>query len=350
MDTKIYQVNEQNTLIEVMKQMGDVGSQILYVTRDGILQAAVSDGDIRRWILSKGELSAKIKEVANYHPIYIKQDVSRQKAMDIMKEKKITSIPIVDDELRILDICYWHDGVKKSISNTLDIPVVMMAGGLGTRLYPYTNILPKPLIPIGDIPISQRIIQQFAAYGCKDFHMIVNYKKNMIKAYYNEIEKDYNVFFVDEDTPLGTGGGLSLLKGKIDKTFVLTNCDILINADFAEIYKYHKEKNNVVTMVCSLQHFSVPYGVVEIDENGQIESMKEKPSMSFLTNTGCYIVEKEIIDDLEENVAIGFPDIIARYQEAGRNVGVFPISENDWQDMGQLDELEKMREKLAENV
>ena len=182
--------------------------------------------------------------------------------------------------MNIISIVSWNDEEVET-KKELDIPVVIMAGGLGTRLYPYTKVLPKPLIPIGEIPIAEHIINRFNNCGCKNFHLIVNHKKNMIKAYFNEIEKDYSVDYVDEDRPLGTGGGLSLLKGKINKTFILSNCDILIDENYEKIYEYHKKEKNLITMICSLKNIKIPYGVINIGENGEIDSMKEKPEVSF---------------------------------------------------------------------
>ncbi|MDF2877898.1 MAG: Nucleoside-diphosphate-sugar pyrophosphorylase family protein, partial [Clostridia bacterium] len=187
---------------------------------------------------------------------------------------------------------------------------------------------------------------RFNKYGCKDFFLIVNHKKNMIKAYFNEIEKDYFVTYIDEDKPLGTGGGLSLLRGRINKTFILSNCDILIEEDYEKIYEYHKKEKNLITMICSLKKIKIPYGVIEIGKNGEIDSMKEKPEISFFTNTGCYIVEPKIIEELKNEESIGFPDIIERYRNAGEKIGVYPISENAWMDMGQLDDMEEMRKRL----
>jgi len=221
-----------------------------------------------------------------------------------------------------------------------------MAGGLGTRLYPYTKILPKPLIPIGEIPIVEHIMNRFHLYGSTQFYLIVNHKKNMIKAYFNEIERNYKVSYIDEDKPLGTGGGLSLLKGKINSTFILSNCDILIEEDYEKIYDYHKKEKNLITMICSLKNIQIPYGVIEIGENGEIESMKEKPELSFFTNTGMYIVEPKVIEELKNDMSIGFPDIIESYMSQGEKVGIYPISESSWLDMGQLDEMEEMRRTL----
>lgn len=340
-------IEEDKSVLEAMKALDEVATKVLFVQQDGVLKAALSDGDIRRWILSCGDLNAPVRQVANYRPLSL-SGCSHDEAIQFMKEKSVEALPIVDCDGRILDIVVWNQKEKLEIKEQIALPVVMMAGGKGTRLYPYTKILPKPLIPIGDIPIAEHIINQFREYGCRDFYLIVNHKKNMIKAYFNEIERDYSVHYIDEEKPLGTGGGLSLLKGKISGTFILTNCDILIRENFADIYHYHKNHRNVITMVCSLQNLQIPYGVVHIKDGGKIDSMEEKPSMSFFTNTGCYIVEPEVIDSLDDDTPIGFPDVIERYRIEGRSVGVYPVSSNAWMDMGQIGELENMKRQMEE--
>lgn len=168
----------------------------------------------------------------------------------------------------------------------------------------------------------------------------------MIKAYFNELEKDYSLTFVSEEKPLGTGGGLSLLKGSIQGTFILTNCDILIDEDLGKAYRHHKEQGNEITMICSLKNYILPYGIVNIGQNGNINSIQEKPEMSFYTNTGCYFVESEVVERLTYNEFVDFPNIISEYLEEGRKVGVYPIGENAWLDMGQMDEMEKMKARL----
>lgn len=344
MEIKDFLIEETTTVLEAMELLDRVAKKVLFVIKDKKLVASVTDGDIRRWILKKGNLDADITNVANYNPKFIYKK-HRMKAKEYMKAISVEALPILDKNQYINSIVLWTDE-EVGIRASLDIPVVIMAGGMGSRLYPYTKILPKALIPIGEIPIVEHIINRFYNYGSKDFYLIVNHKKNMIKAYFNEIEKNYSINYADEDTPLGTGGGLSLLKGKINSTFILSNCDILIEEDFNKIYEFHKEEKNFITMVCSLKNIVVPYGVIEIDENGQIENMKEKPKFSFLTNTGVYIVEPMVIEELEENMEIGFPDIIEKYKKLGEKIGVFPISEKSWMDMGQLDEMEEMRRRL----
>lgn len=337
-------INEEATIIQAMAQLDEVAKKVLFVTKEGKLVASITDGDIRRWILKRGNLEARVNNIANYNPKYLLQE-NKNKAKDFMKKYSIEALPILDNEHNIISIILWND-VEVEKKAHLKLPVIIMAGGLGTRLYPYTKILPKPLIPIGEIPIVEHIINRFNKYGIEQFYLIVNHKKNMIKAYFNEIEKSYKIYYVDEDKPLGTGGGLSLLKGKIKSTFILSNCDILIEEDYEKIYFYHKKQKNLITMICSLKNIRIPYGVIEISDTGEIESMREKPELSFFTNTGMYIVEPRIIDELEDEKAIGFPDIIEKYKSKGEKIGVYPISEKSWMDMGQLDEMEEMRSRL----
>ncbi len=335
-------ISEDITVLQTLQRLDVTAKKVLFVTKEKKLVAVVTDGDVRRWILANGSLKAPIKNAANYQPKYLLED-DAENALSFMKEHEIVAVPILNKEHEIIQIVFRKEDMRPIWSQELkDIPVVIMAGGLGTRLYPYTKILPKPLIPVGDVPILEHIMNEFHNYGCQDFHLIVNYKKNMIKAYFNESNVGYRISYADEEIPLGTGGGLQLLKGKINSTFILSNCDILIKGNLAKIYRLHKEQKNTITMVCSVKNFTIPYGIVEIDENGEIKEMKEKPSLSFLTNTGCYIAEPEVIDILEKNVPIGFPDIIEKCKSQGKKVGVYPISESAWLDMGEVDELRKM--------
>lgn len=337
-------IDENSSMIEAMERLDATSKKVLFVQNDYKLAAAITDGDIRRWILKKGNLDARVKDIANYNPLYLEEN-QKHEAKEFMKKNSIDAVPIVNNSMQIISVILLNEE-DISKQKELGIPVVIMAGGLGKRLYPYTKILPKPLIPIGEIPIVEHIMNRFNQYGSDQFYLVVNHKKNMIKAYFNEIEKTYKVDYVDEDKPLGTGGGLSLLKGKINSTFILSNCDILIEEDCEKIYNHHKKEKNLITMVCSLKNIKIPYGVIEISETGEIESMKEKPELSFFANTGMYIVEPKIIEELVEDKPIGFPDIIEQYKAKGEKIGIYPISENSWMDMGQIDEMEEMRRRL----
>ena len=256
------------------------------------------------------------------------------------------AIPIIDKEGKITDI-YSGEDQKSKEKTPLNIPVVINAGGRGTGLDPFTRVLPKPLIPVGDLPIIEHIMKEYQLYGCNEFHIIVNYKRELMKAYFADNDNHYKITWYDEEKPLGTGGGLSLLRGKFSDTFFFANCDALLTANYGSMVKFHKENGNVITMVCAYKNIDIPYGIVEMGVNGAIEGMKEKPRISFLTNTGIYIVEPEVMEDIEEDVPVGFPDIVELERQKGRKVAVFPVGENDWMDMGQLPELEKMRRKLC---
>lgn len=336
-------ISDEIKVVDAMRLLSTLGCKVLFVHKDFKLIAALTDGDIRRYILNSGDINNDIKKVANYKPKYL-INASKKEAENFMHDNLIDAVPIVNNENRIINIFFNNYKYKSKQFDKIDLPVVVMAGGKGTRLYPYTKVLPKPLIPVGDIPIAERIINQFHDFGCNDFYLIVNHMKNMIKSYFNEIEKPYNINFIDEDEPLGTGGGVYYLKGLFNKTFVLTNCDILINEDFSAIYNYHKEKNNLITMIVAAQNIQVPYGVVEFEDGGKITSMKEKPQISYFTNTGCYIVEPRVIDDLKTKENIGFPDLIERYRTKNKNVGVYPISEDSFVDMGEIDKLNSANE------
>ena len=333
------------TVSEAMQTIDNNASGILFLnSENGILVACITDGDIRRFLLSGGRMDALAIEAANKHPKIAK---TLEEARHLYHKRNYIIIPVVNDRGEIIDLYAGETGSKVQKNRSpLNIPVVINAGGKGTRLDPYTRVLPKPLIPVGDLPIIELIMQEYQCYACTDFHIIVNYKRDLLKAYFADNERRYNITWYDEEKPLGTGGGLSLLRGKFDSTFFFANCDALLTANYESMIKFHKENGNVITMICAYKNMNIPYGVVEMGANGSIKEMKEKPLMSFLTNTGIYIVEPEVIDDLKDDEAIGFPDIIEREKQKGKRVAVFPVSESDWMDMGQLPELEKMRVKL----
>lgn len=339
-------INENSSILEAMQQIESSAKKILFVHEEGKLLGVITDGDIRRWIIGHGDLHAPVRCAANYHPVYLHESQTNM-AKYAIKKFLVDAIPIVDNDNNIVRAIFRDEYPNESLKFEQNIPVVIMAGGLGTRLLPYTSILPKPLIPIGDLPIAEHIINRFIEYGCKEYYMIVNYKRNMIKAYFDEIKKDYCLKFIVEEEPLGTGGGISLLKGKISSTFILTNCDILIEDDLTKAYKQHKKNRNKITIICSPKQFTIPYGVIEADDNERIRNIREKPQMSFLTNTGCYIVEPDVIDSLEFSKPIDFPTIIENYRKNDERVGIYTISENSWLDMGQFEELDKMKQRLG---
>jgi len=341
---KDFLVSDNLTVSEAMQQIDKNSNGIVFFSdKKGFLSASLTDGDVRRHLLSGGSMSSRAIDVANKSPKYA---FSLDEARKLYHNRDYIVIPIVDANRKIID---FYSGDSNNIQQKyedLNVPVVINAGGKGTRLYPLTKVLPKPLIPVGELPILELIMKDYLNYGCDNFHVIVNYKKELIKAYFDENDYKYNISWYNELQPLGTGGGLSLLRDKLNGTFFFANCDVLLTSNYAEILKFHKENNNVVTMVCAYKNFNIPYGVVEIGKNGIIKNMKEKPLISYLTNTGIYVVEPEVFDVIQDNVSIGFPDIIEIERKKGKKVAVYPVSGNEWLDMGQFPELENMRNRL----
>jgi dTDP-glucose pyrophosphorylase len=338
-------VKEEDSVLEVMRAIDNNAKGIAFVCKNERLLAVVTDGDIRRYILKNGSLDASIKEIANYDPKY----VTNEETIDYfayMRSQYITALPVLNKSRKIITIRFlYNTGTIKNAN--LNVPVVIMAGGKGTRLYPYTQILPKPLIPIGDRTITEIIMDHFEAFGCKHFDMIVNYKKNFIKSFFLDSETKREIDFLEEADFYGTGGGLKLLDGRYSDSFFVTNCDILIEEDYSDIMKHHKLEKNIITIVAAMKNTTIPYGTIEVGETGKVVKLKEKPSFSFLTNTGLYVLEPRFLELIPKDTFIHITDVIQTCINLGEKVGIYPISEHAWMDMGQMEELEKMRERLG---
>ena len=344
-----YLIYPDSMVVEAMQKI-DVNSKgILFVVKqDNKLVGVITDGDIRRWIIRTGDLQGRVSQIMNTSPrVLYRKDI--RIAQEYMIKYQITALPIITTKGCINDIVFLQQDMAEPIeenSGLENIPVVIMAGGKGTRLYPYTKILPKPLIPIGDVPIMERIIDKFRDVGVKDFYATVNYRKSMIKSYFNDQVADYNICYVEEDKPLGTAGSLKLLPEKFNKPFIVTNCDILIHADYNDIYKYHVESGNELTIVSALKNIVVPYGVIHSSENGTVESMEEKPKLSYFVNTGMYILNPNLVDDIPQDEFFHMTHLADKLMNEGRRVGMYPISEDSFLDMGEFEEMHRMEEKL----
>lgn len=343
MDINKYIIPEDMLIKDAMKVINEISGTNIFVCKNGVLRATVSDGDIRRHLLASGSLDIPVSRIANYNPIYLYTDDDTADPIAVMEQYGINALPIVERDKRLVRIEF----VKKQIQKfeALNVPVVIMAGGKGTRLQPYTQILPKPLIPIGDMTITEHIMQRFENYSCFHFDMIVNYKKNFIKSYFQDNESERDIDFIEEPEFWGTAGGLKLLSGKYQDTFFVTNCDILVDADYADIYKYHKKQQNIITLVCAKKKVIIPYGTVQVNSEGTITEFQEKPKFEFLTNTGLYLVEPGFLEYIPENTFTHITDVIKKCMIKNIKVGTYIIEEEDWMDMGQLDELEKMQKR-----
>ena len=340
-----YIVGEDTSIYEVMAIIDRNHKKIAFVCENLKLLATITDGDIRRFILSNGDVSLPVKLAAKYNPISLKVN-STEDPYNYMRNHSVVAMPIVDAKGVLVSIVFGNNE-KISASGRISVPVVVMAGGVGSRLRPYTHVLPKPLIPIGDKTIIEHIFDHFHKYGCSDFRIIVNHKRGLIKAYFSEDNnRPYTISFFDEENFLGTGGGLSLLAGHLNTTFFLTNCDILVKADFSDVYNQHIKNSNFLTMVCAVKKMTIPYGIVEVTSSGTVSKLQEKPSFEFNANTGVYVLQPEFLSIIPQNTEVHITDLIQTCINSGKKIGVYPVYENAWMDMGQMDMLDAMRNKF----
>ncbi len=344
-------IKKSATIIESMKQLDETARGILFVVDDNNkLSGSLTDGDIRRWILKTGDLTAEVSIVMNKNPkAAIEGDA--ESAQRMMKKYGVLSLPVLNADGSIKDILFevnrgdWKRCCDKK-NKLRKISVIVMAGGKGTRLYPYTKILPKPLIPVGDVPILERILDRFYEYGAKEFYLTVNYKKEMIKSYFMETVHPYLLKYIEETEPLGTAGSIRLIKEQFKSPVIITNCDTLIEADYGEIMEYHKTSENDMTIVASLKNTVIQYGVLHTKEQGIVTSMEEKPQLSYFINTGMYIVNPEFLEWIPKDRVFHMTDLAEMMIKKKKQVGMYPINENSFLDMGEFEEMKKMEERI----
>lgn len=347
-----YICTEDTTMIDAMSMIDSNGQYIVFsVDSKGRITGSLTDGDIRRWLIKGGSLDAPVSDASYKNCNYIRKrrndDETRLEAQKKYGHTDRKVIPVVDDDHVIVDLIVLKSRIYFGNKNSLkENSVIIMAGGRGTRLQPFTKILPKPLIPIGGIPIVERIIGRFQAFGATSFYMTLNYRKEMIKAYFNDSEHDYDLRYVEEEKPLGTAGSIKLIKDKLESPVIVSNCDILVNADYGEILKMHTDSDNKMTIVSSVKKIIVPYGVLNTSEGGRVISIEEKPNMSYFINTGMYIIDPDIIDFIPDNSFFHMTDLTQLLIDKGLRVGTYPISEEAFLDMGELEEMKHMEEKL----
>lgn len=345
MDFEKYIVKEEDNILDVMKKINKNPQGAMFVCKNNQLLGSVTDGDIRRYLIKNGNLDSDVKNVYNKEPIFLYMD-EKINYESFMKSRKLKSLPILDKNMHVVNILVLNDTEELSYPK-LNIPVVIMAGGKGTRLIPYTNILPKPLIPIGEKTITECIMERFEKFGCNKFNMIVNYKKNFIKSYFLENDIRKEIVFTEEKSFLGTGGGLKLLKGNYNSSFFMTNCDIIIETDYSKILERHKLQQNIITVVCARKNIKLPYGIVNFDSKNRLLNLEEKPEFNLATNTGFYVIEPEFLELIPDNTFIHITQLIEKCINKNLNVGVYEVDEHSWLDMGQIEELRKMQEIMG---
>ena len=331
-------LNPSSTIKEALKVI-DSGKMKLAVIIDEneILIGTVSDGDIRRALLNNFSLDDMIDDIIFKTPIVCKIDDTKEKILEIAIEKKVYQIPIVDNNGKLVGIEEVDELLKPKHKNN---KVVLMVGGLGTRLRPLTNTTPKPMLKVGDKPILETIILNFKKYGFTNIILSVSYKSEIIEKYFSNGSKlGVNIDYVHEENRMGTAGALSLIREKLNEPFFVMNGDLLTNINFEHMMDYHVSNNSIATMGVREYDFQVPYGVVNVD-GINIKSIEEKPVHNFYVSGGVYVLDNKVLDFIPKNEFFDMPTLFEKVIDKNLKSISFPIREY-WLDIGRMEEFEK---------
>jgi len=320
---------------------------VLLVVEKKILKGVITDGDIRRAVLSGASLEQSITGIFNDSPICLYEsefDIENVKKRFL--EYKIDLLPVVNHDNEVVDYISWsmafsEQGICSKPMGRVDLPVIIMAGGKGTRLEPVTTIIPKPLIPVGSKTIVEHIMDRFMRNGINEFFFTLNYLGEMIKAYLVSIDRKNRLHYVFEQDYYGTAGSLKLMKDELPSDFIVSNCDILVDVDYSKVVRFHRENNAFITMVSAFQRHSIPYGVIEFRRNGVVTAIEEKPEKTVVINTGVYIVDLKCLDYIPDNCMFHMTDLIDALMKDDRKICTYPVNGDDYIDIGQWDEYRK---------
>ncbi len=337
MDWKQISVRPDQTIRETLEVIDEGAVQIAIVVNEhDQLEGVATDGDIRRGILDDLDLDAPVASIMNEDPITARPQEDRQSLIDTMRARRIHQVPLVDHQGQVVGIEVLDDLLEPEARPN---PVVLMAGGLGTRLRPLTEDCPKPLLEVGDKPILETILEGFIAHGFHRFYLSVNYKAGMIEDYFGDgSDWGVDISYVHEEKRLGTAGPLSLLPERPEETMIVMNGDLLTKLNFAYLLDFHR-KHDVAATMCVREHETqVPYGVIETDDQ-YMEGIVEKPTERYFVNAGIYVLEPETLDYVPENEFYDMPDLFERLIDEGKEATVFPVREY-WQDVGRKEDFE----------
>ena len=333
------------SLLDAMKLMDEIMVKTLFVINEEHFEGIITLGDIQRAIINNISLKEPVSHILDRDKIYGYKAEGEDCIKEKMRKMRAEVMPILDENGTLIDVWLWNDLFKKAElteRDKIDLPVVIMAGGKGTRLKPITNVIPKPLVPVGEKTILEIIMDQFESIGCHKFYMSVNYKADMMKYYLSQLDHKYDIEFFQEDKPLGTIGSVSLLKGKITTPFFVSNCDSINEQDYRDVYDYHVSNHNDLTIVTMVKTFKIPYGVIETGENGLMTALSEKPELTYQVNTGVYILNPSCIEEIPEGEFFHITHLMEKIKTRGGRVGCFPVNEHAWKDMGEWSEYLKM--------
>ncbi len=332
----------RRTLLTIDRTIGDAvinldrtSAQIVLVVKDGLLHGSVTDGDIRRALLRGMDFNSPVTSVMNPSPMVVTPEVGRELVLDLMRANKIHQLPVVDVARRVVGLYIWDDIVtppKRSNS------IVIMAGGFGKRLRPYTDECPKPMLPLAGKPMLEHIIARAAAEGFKDFIVSVHYLGHVIKDYFGDGTKfNVRISYIDEDTPLGTAGAISLIDPTPTEGLVVTNGDLLTDIRYGELLDFHKLHGATATMAVRLHEWQHPFGVVKT-EGIKIVAFEEKPVHRSYVNAGIYVLEPTALRMLPRGEACDMPALFDQLRLGSYSTVAYPMHE-PWLDVGRPDDL-----------
>ena len=335
-----YLLLKSNSTIEQALKVVDASAiKIAIVSDDGkTLKGVLTDGDIRRAIMRKDiNLESSIESIYNKNPITCKRGTSMKQIKSLMKEKKVLHIIEVTEEGEILHLHLGND-LQAQVSN---YTAVIMAGGLGTRLMPLTENIPKPMIKINGKPILEIIIANLKSQGFAKVYISVNYKKEIIMDYFKDGKSfGLKIEYLIETERLGTGGSLSLLPADVDQSFIVTNADILSDIHFGNILEQHLQSNSMCSVLITTYKIEVPYGVINLNSEGYFKNLVEKPTYDFLINSGIYALSKDVLKFIPKNQFFNMTDLIEIINKNDTNINLI-TSENSWHDIGRKEDLAK---------
>ena len=330
-----------NTVKEAMAIIDKGSLQFAVVVDDDLkLLGVLTDGDIRRGLLRGLGLESSIESLINKHPVVANINDTKERILELANEKKLHQIPIISNGklIGIQDIREFL--APKNKPNK----VILMVGGLGTRLRPLTNDVPKPMLDVGNKPILHTIVENFAKYGYTDIIMCVNYKSEIIKEYFGNGDKfGVKIEYVLENQRMGTAGALSLLKERPKDDFFVMNGDLLTNVNFEYLHEYHKDSNALASICIRKYEMQVPYGVVNVRAN-KVTSIEEKPTQSFFVSAGIYMFSPIVLDFIPKGVFYDMPTLLGELLK--QNFAVYPFFIREyWLDIGKMDEYRRANDE-----
>jgi len=331
-------VKSNETIKNTIKKISNSGKKCVVVCQNNKLIGTISDGDIRKAIIKKVNLNSSIKKYYNRSPKFlIENNFSELDIRNYFNKYNLDIIPIINKKKIIklvIDRNYFFSKKINEIKKQ-KIPTIIMAGGMGTRLKPITNVIPKPLVPYRGVPIIEQIINNFFDHGVKDFYLTLNFKYKIIETYVKELKKvNMKINIIKEAIPRGTASSLRLIKDKIKNDFFVTNCDVLFNIDYENLIKFHKENKNLITVVGAKKNIKVPYGVCKINSKNILKKIDEKPLVELVVSTGLYVVNSKVLKLIPKNKIYNFDTLISDTIKKNLKIGVYQIDDKSWIDVG----------------